>query len=108
MQAASIIHTLFHWIGMIAAAGMVLVMPWMWLNPRSHGQTMGGAIGVALAPIIVWGLLAVVVIVAMIVSCIASHAMDIPEEVRKPCWLPIAVSLAASGVFWAMYVLSSK
>jgi hypothetical protein len=108
MQAASVIHTLFHWIGMIAAAGMLLVMPWIWLNPRSHGQTMGGAIGVALAPIIVWGLLAVVVIVAMIVSCIAPHAMDIPAEVRKPCRLPIAASLAASGVFWAMYVLSSK
>lgn len=108
MPVASIIHTLFHWIGMIAAAGMVLVMPWRWLNPVSHGQSVGGAIGVALAPIIVWGLLAVVVIIAMIVSCIASHVVGIPDAARKPCWLPFAVSLASSGVFWAMYVLSSK
>lgn len=108
MTIASITHTVFHGIGFIAAAGMVLVMLWMWLNPVSHGQTLGGAIGVALAPIIVWGLLAVVVIVAMIVSCTASLVVDIPDEVRKPCWLPFVVSLATSGVFWAMYVLGSK
>lgn len=106
MTTSSVVHTLFHWIGMIAAVGMVLLVPFIWSNSGSHGQTMGGGIGAAMAPVIFWFLLALVVFVALIVSCIAAGIANDPPELRKPCWLPFVVALGTSTLFWAAFLLN--
>jgi uncharacterized membrane protein len=105
MTISRVIHKMFHWAGMLAAVAMVLIVPYFKQNPGDHGQNMGGAIGVALAPVVFWFLLAIFVIVAPIVAYVAARVADEPPEVRKRCWLPILIGVATSAIFWMMFVL---
>jgi len=90
---------------MLTAMAMVLIVPYFKLNPGNHGQTMGGAIGVALAPVIYWFLLVLIVIVAPIVAYVAARVADEPPQVRTRCWLPILIGVVTSAIFWTMFFL---
>lgn len=105
MTISQVIHSVFHWAGMLAAVAMVLVVPYFKLNPGDHGQTIGGAIGVALVPVIYWFLLALIVLVAPIVAYVAARIADEPPEVRRRCWLPMLIGVATSAIFWTMFLI---
>ena len=93
---------------MLAAVAMVFVVPYFKLNPGDHGQNMGGAIGVALAPLVFWFLLAIIVLVAPVVAYIAARVADEPPKVRRQSWRPVLIGLLTSAVFWVMFWLGLK
>lgn len=97
------IHKAFYWAAMLAAVSMVFVAPYFSLNPVSHGQNMGGAIGAALAPVVYWVLLVAFVLVASIVAYTAARVADEPPEVRGRSWRPLLVGIATSAIFWVMF-----
>jgi hypothetical protein len=93
---------------MLSAVAMVLIVPYFMLNPLSHGQNMGGAIGAALAPVIYWFLLTLIVLVSPVVAYVAARVADEPSEVRRRCWRPMLIGLATSAIFWTMFLLGLK
>src|SRR5262245_47505431 len=105
MSISRAIHRIFQWTGMLAAVAMVFVVPYFKANPGDHGQNMGGAIGLALVPLLVWLLLTLIVLIAPIVAYIAARVADEPPKVRSRCWLPILIGMATSAIFWLMFIL---
>jgi len=108
MTISRIIHRIFYGLGMLAALCMVLVVPFFGRTPGDHGQTMGGAIGAALAPVVFWFLLVLIVIVAPIVAYVAARVADEPPEVRRRCWRPLLIGIATSAIFWVMFWFGLK
>ena len=108
MKISSIVRQVFYWMGMLAAGAMLFVVPYFKMVPVNHGQTMGGAIGAALAPVVYWVLLASIVQIAPIIAFIAARMAGDPPEVRRHYWRPMLVGIATSILFWVMFWMGLK
>ena len=108
MKISSIVRQVFYWMGMLAAGAMLFVVPYFKMVPVNHGQNMGGGIGAALAPVVYWVLLALIVLAAPIIAFIAARVAGDPPDVRRQCWRPVLIGIATSFLFWVMFWMGLK